>query len=276
MIILLTSLTGIKENFSAQKRAVLALPGQMWQCIVRVAPVYKKPDTKAHVVFRVGLRKKIKITRYISSKNRKNFDWIEFKRTRDGKLYYTPFEYFALYQKPVIGNLAYNYKIDRWNNIPFDYKPNDLKRVPSKYISPYQRKYRYYLRRKALKVFTKLLDKAKKSGFKIYIASAWRSPSVQSYLYLRNIKKAGPKQIGSAKPTYSEHHLGTTCDFTCKSVGYTLTQRFYNTKEYKWLKKNINKYNMRITYSKETHKQEGYLWEPWHIRYMGEKKQTAR
>ncbi len=267
IIIILLAVSGLNAGNSAP----LAKPGQTWQCIVRIAPVYLMPNTRSRIIFRVGLRQKIKIIRYISSKNRRSFDWLAFRRKRNNRIYYTPFEYFALYKKSLINkNLPKRYKIDRWNNIPFNYKPKDLVRIPNRYISPYQRRFKYYLRKNSLKAFARLLESARKAGYKIYIASAWRSPLVQSPLYIRNIRIAGPKQIGSAKPTYSEHHLGTTCDLTCRAVGYRLSQKFYYTKEYKWLKANIARFNMRITYSKTTHKQEGYMWEPWHVRYLGE------
>lgn len=261
------------STFSAQTGFI---PEREWICIVNKAPIYPKTYTSAqlkklkiHPHDNYSLLNIIKPIRHIRSNNNEDFDWLVIIKA--GKTFYTPYEYFAPRVPDLAAgqNLPMNVLINRWNNIPFRYKPSDLMRVPHEFISPVQRQYPYYLRKEALKAFSRLLKKAKKEGIHLFIASAWRSPRVQSYLYLQNILAAGPKQIGSAKPTHSEHHLGTTVDLTSKSVNYRLTQDFYKTPEYKWLAKNIKSYNMRITYSKRTHAAEGYMWEPWHVRYMG-------
>lgn len=244
--------------------------GQTWLCIARKAPAFTKANLKSKKPsFYIRLKQKIKVDKYIYVNNNRKYDLIQF--TRNGKTYFTYFQLFILYHKPLQRNinLPFNVTVNRWNNIPFNYKPTDLVRIPKKYLSPYLRRFKFYLRKEALKAFILLIKEAKKAGYKIYIASPYRSIISQISIYDKNIMFVGPKQKGSAKPTHSEHHLGTTCDLTCKAVRYRLTYKFYYTKEFKWLKKNIKRFNMRITYSKNKHKQEGYIWEPWHIRYMG-------
>jgi D-alanyl-D-alanine carboxypeptidase len=89
-------------------------------------------------------------------------------------------------------------------------------------------------------------------------------------LYLRSIaKNNNPDQNGTAKPTYSEHQLGTTVDLTSKQAGYRLTQDFEKTKAFKWLKENMAKFNMVLSFPRNN--SQGYIYEPWHIRYVGKR-----
>jgi LAS superfamily LD-carboxypeptidase LdcB len=258
----------ISASYFGANAGTMPENGQIMQCVIYNCPVFAGPNVKSKKIFSIKLEDKIKVSAFIKSKDNRHFDFLAFKRK--GRTYYTPFEFFAGYIKNHKNtNLPYDIKVNRRNNISFSYKPTDLKKIPQNLISPKQRKYQYYLRVKALIAFTGLISKARADGVNIYIASAYRSPYTQIYLYLANIKINGPKQTGSAKPTHSEHHLGTTCDFTSSEVNYALTQDFFKTKAYKWLKINVKKFNMRITYSKNTHKTEGYMWEPWHIRWMG-------
>lgn len=152
------------------------------------------------------------------------------------------------------------------NPLPFNYKPGDLVRIPAKYISPYDTR-KHFLRREALNIISKLIDKAKQEGIKIYIVSAFRSAKYQLYLFQRSIRKnKNPNQRGTAKPTYSEHQLGTTVDFTCAEAGYSLTEDFEHTRAFRWIKKNMKNFGLKLSYPRNN--REGYIYEPWHFRYV--------
>jgi len=42
-----------------------------------------------------------------------------------------------------------------------------------------------------------------------------------------------------------------------------------NTKESNWLKENAHKYGFILRYESTTEKITGYMYEPWHYRYVG-------
>lgn len=150
--------------------------------------------------------------------------------------------------------------------LPFQYKPNDLVLIPKKYLSPYDMR-KHYLRKEALEVFSRILDDAAQDGVKMVIVSAFRSSSYQMSLYKRALqKKNNPDWMGTAKPTYSEHQLGTTVDFSCSEIGYDLNETFENTRAFRWLQERLTKYGLKMSYPRNN--AEGYIYEPWHYRYI--------
>ena len=67
----------------------------------------------------------------------------------------------------------------------------------------------------------------------------------------------------SARPGYSEHQSGLAIDVN------SLDQDWENTPEGKWLSANCYKYGFIIRYPKGKEDITGYMYEPWHIRYVG-------
>lgn len=102
--------------------------------------------------------------------------------------------------------------------------------------------------------------------------SGYRSYSRQEVIYNSNVKRYGQKYADtvSAQAGKSEHQTGLAMDVSAKSVGYTLTQKFGETKEGKWLAANAHTYGFIIRYPKDKESITGYSYEPWHIRYVGE------
>ncbi|NLI67252.1 MAG: M15 family metallopeptidase, partial [Bacilli bacterium] len=58
-------------------------------------------------------------------------------------------------------------------------------------------------------------------------------------------------------------------DVTSESVNFQLTESFGETKEGIWLKENAHKFGFIIRYPKDKEHITGYIYEPWHIRYLG-------
>jgi LAS superfamily LD-carboxypeptidase LdcB len=164
-------------------------------------------------------------------------------------------------------NLPIGREIINVNNpLPYHYKPGDLHVVNKKYLSPYDMR-KHALREEALKVFCKIIDDARKDGIKLVIVSAFRSAHYQMRLYKNALnKKNNPDWMGTAKPTYSEHQLGTAVDLSSPEIGYDLNESFENTRAYFWLKSRLEKYGIRLSYPRNN--AEGYIYEPWHYRYM--------
>jgi LAS superfamily LD-carboxypeptidase LdcB len=159
--------------------------------------------------------------------------------------------------------------VDRWTALPIQYKPSDLVRVPAAYISKGSRNRVILLRKSAALQFMRLIDAAKKEGLQIRIVSAYRGSRYQSYLYRNAIKKNGFFQTSVAKPGHSEHQLGTTCDLTSNDVYTGLTADFEDTPAFRWLKDNVHRYGIYLSYPKYKTEVTGYEYEPWHFRYWG-------
>lgn len=108
-------------------------------------------------------------------------------------------------------------------------------------------------------------------GCKLAVLSAYRSYQTQVEVYNYWVNQVGQyyADLGSARPGHSEHQLGTTVDFTSSTIGYQLTRDFGYTKEGIWLENNAHKYGFVLSYPKGKDGITGYIWEPWHFRFVG-------
>lgn len=120
----------------------------------------------------------------------------------------------------------------------------------------------------ALKNLKKMQADAKALGLSIPLISGYRSYETQENLYNKYVKKDGEKKANtySAKPGESEHQTGLAFD-----IG-SVDRSFANTIEAKWLAENAYLYGFIIRYPKDKTNVTGYIYEPWHVRYLGEKK----
>ena len=102
-------------------------------------------------------------------------------------------------------------------------------------------------------------------GLSIPLVSGYRSYETQRNLYNNYVKKDGEKKANtySAKPGESEHQTGLSFD-----VG-SVNDSFANTKEAKWIEENAHLYGFIVRYPLGKTNITGYIYEPWHVRYLG-------
>lgn len=108
-------------------------------------------------------------------------------------------------------------------------------------------------------------------GCQIAVLSAYRSYQTQVITYGYWVAKVGQQNadLGSARPGHSEHQLGTTIDLTSSTIGYRLTRDFGHTCEGIWLEANAHNYGFVLSYPQGKDAITGYIWEPWHFRWVG-------
>lgn len=118
--------------------------------------------------------------------------------------------------------------------------------------------------------FDKMQADAADEDINIYISSGYRSYDYQAGLYQRYVDRDGKAEADrySARPGHSEHQTGLAFDLN------TIDNSFADTKEGKWVLRNCYKYGFIIRYPADKEEITGYMWEPWHIRYLGE--ETAK
>lgn len=118
--------------------------------------------------------------------------------------------------------------------------------------------------------FDEMQAAAADEGLNIYISSGYRSYDYQAGLYQRYVDKDGKAEADrySARPGHSEHQTGLAFDLN------SIDNSFADTKEGKWVTRNCYKYGFIIRYPADKEDVTGYMWEPWHIRYLG--KDTAQ
>lgn len=119
-------------------------------------------------------------------------------------------------------------------------------------------------------VHLKLMEEdLREEGLDIVITSGFRSFETQEILKQNNeAKKEDGPNDSVAKPGHSEHQLGTTIDISTSEIGDISTSTsFEETKAFVWLAKNAHKYGFVMSYPEG--KNTGYVYEPWHWRYLG-------
>ena len=122
----------------------------------------------------------------------------------------------------------------------------------------------------ALKMVKQMQKDAEAIGLNLPIVSSYRSYKTQEKLHASYVKKDGEEKAStySALPGHSEHQTGLAFD-----LGST-NSSFQYTDEAKWLSLNAHLYGFIIRYPKDKTDITGYIYEPWHVRYLG--KETAK
>lgn len=115
--------------------------------------------------------------------------------------------------------------------------------------------------------FERLRQGAAADGVSIWIVSGFRSYETQNNLYWSYVSWNGQAAADtfSARPGHSEHQTGMAID--CNSV----YDSFAGTKEAIWLENHCHEYGFIIRYPYGKQHITGYKYEPWHIRYIGDK-----
>ncbi len=116
-----------------------------------------------------------------------------------------------------------------------------------------------------LKAFQEMQNAAKEENLNLFIRSGFRSYLDQTIVYDKWVKKDGQEVADtySARPGYSEHQTGLAMDLN------SIDQDFADTKEFAWLNENAYKYGFILRYPQEKEEITGYIYEPWHYRYVG-------
>lgn len=161
-----------------------------------------------------------------------------------------------------LANNPYHILINKQVSLSKDYKPSNLVMPNVRFASPGNLE-KNYMEYNAAKALEKMFDEAKQQKIRLTAVSGYRSYSRQEQLYKAAVAKEGVNQRGTAKPGESEHQTGLAMDIN------SISQSFGNTKEGIWLAQNAHKYGFIIRYPKGKEHITGYMYEPWHIRYVG-------
>lgn len=162
------------------------------------------------------------------------------------------------------GNL---YLVNREFAVSSDYAPDDLvlpnvKRTGNTVM----------LRAEAANALEQLFAAAKEQGHTLVAVSGYRSYRTQSNIFARKVNSVGKRaaMLLVAPPGTSEHQLGLAMDIGCQGE-MGLESSFGRTEEGKWVAQNCHRFGFIIRYKEEWTDITGYAYEPWHLRYIGEK-----
>lgn len=153
--------------------------------------------------------------------------------------------------------------VDNADEVDFVTKVNGIPIANKTY--PVPKNYNPGLDSETYAAFKRLREDALAEGLDIFFMSGFRSYEEQQRVYKGWVEKYGEEADRvSARPGHSEHQLGLAIDVN--SIEFS----FADTPEGQWLAENCWKYGFIIRYKKETESITGYMYEPWHIRYLGD------
>ena len=160
--------------------------------------------------------------------------------------------------------------VNKEQALPSDYVPADLV-IPNVEFSFTGEFERNFMREEAAIQLEHLFHDALENGIEVFAVSGYRSYNRQDTIYTNNLKRWGEERTNavSAVPGHSEHQTGLSMDITSRSVGLQLTQDFGEVEEGIWIKENAHKHGFIIRYLKGKEEITGYIYEPWHLRYVG-------
>lgn len=126
-----------------------------------------------------------------------------------------------------------------------------------------------YIRQEVYEPLSEMMHAAEAVAAPLKIASAYRSYERQEQVLGYWSRRDPNANMYSAKQGHSEHQLGTTIDFAMGDRAYDLREGFGETAQGKWLAENSWEYGFALSYPKNKEDITGYIYEPWHYRYIG-------
>ena len=146
--------------------------------------------------------------------------------------------------------------------LPMDYAPPDLVTMGDG----------KQLRAEAAAAFTRMRIAAGNERLTLVVRSAYRdywSQRVTHADFLSRFSRESAERQ-SARPRHSEHELGLAVDVLQRYVSGALgTASFEYSREYAWLLEHGHEYGFILRYPRDTRDIHGYIYEPWHWRYIG-------
>ncbi len=153
--------------------------------------------------------------------------------------------------------------VNKYHGLDESYIPSDV--VVTSGVYSYANN---FLNQVAYDAFKKLHQDAKKEGFTILINSSYRDYKSQDDLWKAREDLYGAEKADdfAARAGHSEHQTAYAIDV---SDFYDVKDTFGNTEAFIWMSSNSYKYGYILRYPKEKENITGYLYEPWHYRYVG-------
>ena len=142
---------------------------------------------------------------------------------------------------------------------PIDYAPKR-----SKSVNLAKDAAKAYAKLKAAVTVNKLGTLCLNSGYRSYATQK----ATHAYQFSRGKQYGYDGETVAARPGHSEHQTGLAADVSTIALGCRITN-FGASKASKWIAKNAWQFGFVVRYPKGKEQITGYIWEPWHLRYVG-------
>ena len=154
---------------------------------------------------------------------------------------------------------------------PANYVPADLT-VPNIQLRSNITSDERQVRTAVAEALKSLAEAAKSESLTLTLESGYRSYNFQANLYNRYVNQQGQAvaDTQSARAGYSEHQTGLGADLGGTTrPACNVEACFAETPEGKWIAANVYKYGFIVRYPESKPDVTGYIYEPWHLRYVG-------
>jgi D-alanyl-D-alanine carboxypeptidase len=160
--------------------------------------------------------------------------------------------------------------VNKQRALPDGYEPSDLVE-PNVKFSFNEKVEKRLMRKEAAEALESLFAGAKDDGYDLFAVSGYRSYKRQVTVFNSSVQRNGREHAEkfSAEPGKSEHQTGLAMDVSSQSANFGLEQSFSQTDEGQWLAEHAADYGFVIRYPEGKEEITGYLYEPWHVRYVG-------
>lgn len=163
---------------------------------------------------------------------------------------------------PVDLDKKYLILVNKYYKLSSDYVPENLVTIASPYGKALPLESTVY------EQYKMMWHAANQEGLHLYICSPYRSYQTQNGLYNSYVTRDGKRAADtySARPGYSEHQTGLAFDVITPT---TNLDTFASSKEFTWLQEHAHEYGFILRYPRGKEYITGYIYEPWHYRYVG-------
>lgn len=158
--------------------------------------------------------------------------------------------------------------ITRERGVPLDYVPQDLVFLPAEVTAPRQP---VQMRKEAAEAFVELV-KAGRAEDQLFVGTSGYRSADEQRIALESERRAYGAEVANkqvAEPGHSEHQLGIAIDMGTARAPNALGIEFASTPEGQWVFQNAHRFGFVISYPEGKEHVTGYIYEPWHWRYVG-------
>ncbi len=138
-----------------------------------------------------------------------------------------------------------------------------------------------YMDSRAAVYFNNMVAAAKADGVNVIPYSGFRTFEYQRQVFDRSVQSRvdggmsredaiAETKRNVAQPKESEHNTGLAMDVVTDGI-YGVVEEFEDTEAFRWLSEHAHEYGFILSYPKGKTEQTGYIYEPWHYRFVGVK-----
>lgn len=156
---------------------------------------------------------------------------------------------------------------------------NKLCPLPEDHDIALEEIYGSQLEKTAAFMLRRMFEAAQCDSVQLRLLSGYRSPEYQSELFDRSVRQRmdsgmsydmalADTETNVARPYMSEHNTGLAADIVTPDDD-DVFESFEDTEQFRWLADNAAGYGFILRYPKGKTDITGYIYEPWHYRYVG-------